>query len=212
MYYRILEDRVKDFADYKYDENCLFTNLCTSKEYMAEPGKWIVGEEDTEIDVPDYDEEGNPIMIDYEETEIVTDYDEEGNPIGTHEITVIKHKQSTHKETIKVKILILNPDYEELVAHRREEEFNKSFFNTSLGYIRRKVTMKDGSKKDFLSDLLLPIKAGLELGQVVTVLTYDKPPFDRDVEDWTEYQHEKAATAAFVGECLNQLVTDFSGS
>ena len=33
----------------------------------------------------------------------------------------------------------------------REEEFNKEFFLTSLGYIRRKVTMKTGEVKDFLS-------------------------------------------------------------
>lgn len=88
-------------------------------------GKYIIGEKEIEIDVPDYDEEGNPIIIEYEDTEIVIDYDEDGNPIGQHEITVIKHKQQTHKETITVKGLILNPDYEEEEAEKEKERIAK---------------------------------------------------------------------------------------
>ena len=100
-------------------------------------------------------------------------------------------------------------EYEQEQADRREAEFNKAFFNTSLGYIRRKVTMQDSSKKDFLGDLLLPIKAGLELGHEVTILTYDKPDFTEDVTDWEKYQHVKKANAQFISECLNQIVVDF---
>ena len=36
----------------------------------------------------------------------------------------------------------------------KKEQFNKDFFKTSLGYIRRKVSMATGETKDFLSDLL----------------------------------------------------------
>lgn len=71
-------------------------------------------EEEKEIEVPEYDEEGNPIMIEYEDTEIVIDYDEEGNPIGQHEITVIKKKQKTHTETITeevAELLIADENY-----------------------------------------------------------------------------------------------------
>ena len=100
-------------------------------------------------------------------------------------------------------------EYEQEQADRREAEFNKAFFNTSLGYIRRKVTMKDGSKKDFLSDLVLSIKAGLEQGLDVKILAYDKPPFDRDIEDWTVYQHVVSATPQFIMECLMQTSNDF---
>lgn len=174
-----------------------------------EQGKYIIGEKEIEIEVPDYDEEGNPIIIEYEDTETVIEYDEEGNPIGSHEITVIKHKQQTHKETITVKALVLNPNWEEELYIRRESEFNKSFFQTSLGYIRRSVSMSDGSKKDFLSDLLPVISMGVQTGQAVNILAYDKPPFDEDVEDWTEYQHQAAVTPQFIQECFLQLSNDF---
>ena len=105
--------------------------------------------------------------------------------------------------------LVLNPDWEEEKASEREAEFNKAFFNTSLGYIRRSVTMADGSKKDFLSDLMPTIKMGLESGIPVNILSYDKPPFDRDIEDWTEYQHQVVVTPQFIQECFIQLSNDF---
>ena len=174
-----------------------------------EEGKYIIGDVEIEIDVPDYDEEGNPIMIEYEDTEVVIDYDENGEPIGSHEITVIKHKQQTHKETVTVQRLVPNPNWEQEQAEKREAEFNKAFFNTSLGYVRRAVTMADGSKKDFLSDLLPVISMGVQSGMPVNILTYDEPPFDEDVTDWTEYQHQVTVTAQFIQECFMQLSNDF---
>lgn len=94
-------------------------------------------------------------------------------------------------------------------ADRREAEFNKAFFNTSLGYVRRSVTMADGSHKDFLSDLLPVISMGVQAGSPVNILTYDKPPFDHDIEDWTEYQHQVVVTPQFIQECFMQLSNDF---
>lgn len=101
------------------------------------------------------------------------------------------------------------PEYEAIKAQERETEFNKSFFNTSLGYVRRSVTMADGTKKDFLSDLLPVISMGVQGGQVVHILTYDKPPFSEDVTDWTKYQHQVTVTAQFIQECFMQLSNDF---
>lgn len=166
MFYRIKNDTVYDYADHKYTDDCLDTDLCTESEYSEHPNKYIVA--DVEIEPS-----------------------EEG------------------EEPQTVKQLIINPDYEEEEAERREAEFNKAFFNTSLGYIRRSVTMADGSKKDFLSDLLLPIKAGLELGQTVEIITYSQPDFSEDVTDWTQYQTIKNATPEFIAECLQQTVRDF---
>lgn len=103
------------------------------------------------------------------------------------------------------------PEYQEEKAAEREAQFHKEFFNTSLGYIRRSVTMKDGSKKDFLGELLMPIKAGLELGQEVVIITYRQPDFSEDVTDWTQYQDKKQATPQFIQDCLNQIVIDFNG-
>ena len=98
-------------------------------------------------------------------------------------------------------------------AELREKQFKAEFFQTSLGWIRRKVNMKDGSIKDFLADLLLPIKAGLELGQKVEIITYKTPDFTLDYNE--EYiislQERKEATAGFIQECLMQTVADFGG-
>lgn len=93
---------------------------------------------------------------------------------------------------------------------QREANFNKAFFLTSLGYVRRSVTMADGSHKDFLSDLLPVISMGVQTGTTVNILTYDKPPFDSDVEDWTQYQHQVVVTPQFIQECFATLANDFA--
>ncbi len=98
----------------------------------------------------------------------------------------------------------------EIVAER-QKRFESAFFQTSLGWIRRKVTMQDGSIKDFLSDLILPIKAGIEMGEDVKIIIYKKPDFTE--EDTLEYmeslQERKTADLNFVKECLLQTVRDF---
>lgn len=91
----------------------------------------------------------------------------------------------------------------------RKEHFEREFFNTSLGYIRRQVTMKDGSHKDFLSDLLPTITMALNMGQEVKVIAYNQPDFTQDVEDWTTLQHNETVTAQFIQECFLQLSADF---
>lgn len=91
----------------------------------------------------------------------------------------------------------------------REEQFNKDFFNTSLGYIRRKVSMATGETKDFLSDLLPTISMGVQMGQPVTIITYNKPDFTQEITDWTAFQNEQTVTAKFIQECFLQLSNDF---
>lgn len=107
----------------------------------------------------------------------------------------------------------INPNYKQELANSREELFKKDFFQTSLGWIRRQVNMKDGSKKDFLSDLLLQIKAGLELGQKVEIITYKEPNFSSDIDDvyMEALQEKKLANLEFVKECLMRTVSDFNG-
>lgn len=107
----------------------------------------------------------------------------------------------------------INPNYEEELSEQRENLFNQEFFQTSLGWIRRQVNMKDGSKKDFLSDLLLQIKAGLELGQSVEIITYKQPDFSKEINEayMQTLQEKKTATLEFVKECLMRTVSDFNG-
>lgn len=118
-----------------------------------------------------------------------------------------------HNEIMQDDKPVINPNYAQECAQRREEQFKNEFFFTSLGWIRRKVNMKDGSTKDFLADLLLPIKAGLELGQKVVIITYREPDFtiDYDEEYIVSLQERKEATAGFIQECLMQTVADFGG-
>lgn len=105
--------------------------------------------------------------------------------------------------------IVENPNYEAEQAQEREEQFNKDFFNTSLGYVRRKVSMATGETKDFLSDLLPTISMGVQMGQPITIITYNKPDFTQDITDWTVFQNVQTVTAEFVQECFMQLSNDF---
>lgn len=107
--------------------------------------------------------------------------------------------------------IVLNPNYEQEQAQKRQSDFEKEFFNTSLGWIRRAVTMADGSTKDFLSDLLPAISMALNMGQAVNIITYKTPDFTHEITDWTIYQEVKQATPQFIQECFNQLNNDFLG-
>ena len=107
--------------------------------------------------------------------------------------------------------LVLNPNYEQEQTQARQEQFNKDFFLTSLGYIRRKVTMKTGETKDFLSDLLPVISMGVQSGQAVTIIAYKEPDFTQDVTDWEALQEQKIVTPEFVQECFMRLSFDFTG-
>ena len=162
---------------------------------------------------------GWQIKADYRGKYIVNDemnpyiYDEIGNlPEGYIPITenqANKIKEDSLYYVISDGKLIRNPNYDEQKATIRQADFEKAFFYTSLGYVRRSVTMADGSHKDFLSDLLSVISMGIQGGQSVQIITYDKPPFDKDITDWTPYQHHVAATVQFIQECFLQLNNDF---
>lgn len=89
----------------------------------------------------------------------------------------------------------INPDYEEKQRQAEEIEFNRKFFNTSLGYVSRDVHMKNGTVKDFLTDILPLLKEG------IPVLVYT-----RQLE-----QSKVPATQQFIDECGQQLIADFYG-
>ena len=78
---------------------------------------------------------------------------------------------------------------------QEEKEFNRKFFNTSLGYVSRDVHMKNGTVKDFLTDILPLLKVG------IPVLVYT-----RQLE-----QSKVPATQQFIDECGQQLIADFYG-
>ena len=102
-------------------------------------------------------------------------------------------------------------EYEREQIQAKQEEFNKEFFLTSLGYIRRKVSMSTGETKDFLSDLLPVISMGVQSGQTVPIITYGLPDFSQELtkEYLESLQTVKNVTAQFVQECFLQLSNDF---
>jgi hypothetical protein len=85
-------------------------------------------------------------------------------------------------------------EYLEIVDN--PENFQRNFFNTSLGYVRRKPYVK-GTKeyKDFLSDML----AGMEVGQQIITYTEDLQP------------NLVQVTQEFLDECKAQYNRDFYG-
>lgn len=107
--------------------------------------------------------------------------------------------------------IVVDPEWAPKMQAKREQEFKRQFFNTSLGWIRRKVSMATGEYKDFLSDLLPTITIGIQMGQPVTIITYKEPDYTKEAT--TEYmqslQEVKAANAEFVQECFAQLSNDF---
>lgn len=95
-------------------------------------------------------------------------------------------------------------EYREKQAQARELAFNEEFFNTSLGYIRRKVTMKDGSTKDFLTDILPLLQTD------VPIISYDKPDFTTG--EMPKQNTDKLVTEEFINECKQQVLKDFYGA
>ena len=73
--------------------------------------------------------------------------------------------------------------------------------------------MKDGGQKDFLTDLLPSIKLGLELGEDVKIIVYQKPDFTRELtgDYMVSLQEVKQVNTDFVKECLVQTMKDFGG-
>lgn len=103
---------------------------------------------------------------------------------------------------------------EEFAAYKtqqRQQTFEKDFFLTSLGYIRRSVNMATGETKDFICDIVPALQAGLTQGIATPIITYELPDFTKEIT--TEYletlQEVKPITAEFLQECIMQLATDF---
>lgn len=139
------------------------------------------------------------------------DYEYSKGCLYTDLCTMAEFERDKDNYTFENGYIEVIPNLDVVIVQRRQEQFERDFFNTSLGNIRRKVCMKDGTTKDFLSDLLPAIKAGLELKQEVKIITYSTPDFNYELNE--EYmislQEIKYADINFVQECLLQTVRDF---
>lgn len=105
--------------------------------------------------------------------------------------------------------IVDNPYLEEIHAKRREDEFNKEFFLTSVGYIRRKARNKDGTIKDFITDLV-PLMEGKEN---IPIIVYDTPDFTAPVTEEILISLQKVVkvTPELLEECKEQAIIDFYG-
>jgi hypothetical protein len=164
---KVQEERPYNVEVYEYKKKTIEVPVID-----PETGK-PTGETET-IEVDDLDK---PIMV--EETII--------NPITGEEETILVHKHHTETRTEIV-------EYLEIVNN--PENFQRNFFNTSLGYVRRKPFVK-GTKeyKDFLSDML----AGMEVGQQIITYAEDLQP------------NLVQITQEFLDECKEQYNRDFYG-
>ena len=176
----------KEYSDKACEANAQGKKLIKVQEEKQVPYEVLEWNKKT-IEVPIYNEEGE--IIGYEPKE-VDDYD---NPIMVDEVdpeTGEVHKVQKHHTEYRTEIV----EYLEIVDN--PENFERCFFETSLGYVKRKAFVKGtGEFKDFLSDML----AGMVVGQPILV-------YDRELN-----QSQAIVTEEFKQECAAQYNRDFYG-
>lgn len=130
------------------------------------------------------------------------------NPTETERMNFIVEYNHNKGFEIQEKNIELENDTKELhlqawgytdeeIAEQEAEQLAKEFFNTSLGYVKRKVTMATGDVRDFLFD----IKPTLQVG--VPIITYNL--------DGTQ-NRGVLVTEQFLKECEKQVYYDFYGT
>lgn len=142
--------------------------------------------------------------VDIDKTRLINTVGENAEIFETERNLSLSHDLSEYIFTDTV-------EYEQQQIQAKKFQFNQEFFLTSLGYIRRKVSMSTGETKDFLSDLLPVISMGIQTGQTVPIITYSLPDFSQELtkEYLESLQTVKNVTAQFVQECFLQLSNDF---
>lgn len=96
----------------------------------------------------------------------------------------------------------------------REEKFKREFFKTSIGWIRREVTLKNGDTEGFIKDNLPLIGLSItDNGLPAGVFVYYDEPLSYS-EDLVLINHDSPALTKlqaqqFVGECILQKAKDF---
>ena len=191
--------------------------MTENNDFMKNPDveEFDIGheEQDTNIDWSAYDgyefKEGE-IFIEEYPPQLADWCNERQKPNEVHYIEEIDPDEEG-KRRFKYTIKKIS---EEEIAAQRKDSFERAFFNSSLGYIRRKVNMATGETKDFLCDLLPAISTGITLGQQIPIITYNQPDFSNDLtlEYLESLQVVKYATKEFCTECALQISTDFTGT
>lgn len=140
-----------------------------------------------------------PVMITVQEKIETQIFDEETGEITASETkTIEKQEQKFHYETREKEVTDLQAwGYtREEIEQQKQEQFKKDFFETSLGWVRRTVTMQNGVQRDFLFDILPNLEAG------VPIITYNI--------DGTQ-NRDMFVTSDFIAQCKQQILKDFYG-
>lgn len=115
----------------------------------------------------------------------------------------------------KGNVFVYNENYEQEQIDKRIEQFNKEFFLTSLGWIRRKPTLADGTEDDFLNNDLPLLAIGLMTGSnPVLPIAYRTPDFTQEfTKEYMESLQVKnqPITQQFIAECSAVKMRDFTG-
>lgn len=112
-------------------------------------------------------------------------------------------------------LVVVDPAYEEAQIAIREEGFKKEFFKTSLGWIRRKPTLADGTQDDFLNNDLPLFAIALQSNTpVVLPVAYNLPDFTNELTDAYMISLQilnQPVTPQFIADCLQVKLKDFAG-
>ena len=107
-----------------------------------------------------------------------------------------------------------DPEPEDPEEVKRREEaarrayWTTNFFQTSLGWVRKKATMKDGTVDNFLTDDLPLLAIGLNQGAQAKVIVYATPDFTQEI-DILALQSYVDVTPQFIMDCLLEKQNEF---
>ena len=117
MYYRIVDKQIYDYSDNDYPK-AKYTEIITEDEYRKHPNKVMIQENQEEIKVPEYDEDGN--IIGYL-TEIIYSYELVLNP----------NYEAEEIARLKVELFYENADKAKAAVENGYVEFKDAQFETN---------------------------------------------------------------------------------
>ena len=104
------------------------------------------------------------------------------------------------------------PEDPEEVKRREEAQrrayWTTNFFQTSLGWVRKRATMKNGEVDNFLTDDLPLLAIALGNGANPNVIVYETPDFTEEI-DILALQDYVPVTPQFIMECLQEKQNEF---
>ena len=117
-------EATREFMPQLLGQYTLETDIVTAEELRQHPNKVIIDDVEIEIEVPDF--EAVDIEIEIHDTDENGNYiyDEEGNPVTHTETRPVQQQVGSHTETITVKGLVPNPNWEKEQAEKERQRLD----------------------------------------------------------------------------------------